>query len=713
MNRASSTQQSTRTRRTAGAAAAAAAAGLTERDARRELPKLIAQIRHHDRLYYQLDTPEITDAAYDALRTRLEAIERKYPALRRADSPSLQVGASPLSVFPKIHHQRPVLSLENVFAETDFQAWLRRTRRMLGLSAHEPMDLVAEPKIDGLTAVCWYENGAFVRGGTRGDGTMGEDVTANLRSVHNLPMRLRGRDGPRAFEVRGEIYMTRADFAALNAQRRAGAQTPFVSARNAAAGSLRQLDSRVTQGRRLRFFAHGWGNVQPPFTGTYSQALRRLARLGVPTNPLMQPCTGDTAQAIYESFQHRRDRLAYEIDGVVFKVDRLDWQGRLGATSHAPRWAVAYKFSGAESRTVLKRIIVQVGRTGVLTPVAELQPVILNGVEIRRATLHNRDYIRRNDIREGDTVQIRRAGEVIPQVIAAVPALRPARSRPFVFPARCPVCGSRVIHAPGEAASRCSGVLVCPAQRVERLRHFVSRDAANIAGLGPKRLAQLAGAGLVKTPADLFRLPRRKDPLKSPLAALPGWNRRSIERLSDTIETCREITLERFIYALGIPGIGIVTAGKLAGAYRSVGAWTSAMRAAREHQSNAYRTLRRVESIGPQIAEELTAFFAENKNRAVLAELLSYMKVRSRTASSSAGGPLSGQVVAFTGQLPGMTRTKARQRALDLGARVTDTISGATDVLIVGARPGSKIGRARKLGVKLLSTEQWRRLCAA
>jgi DNA ligase (NAD+) len=389
-----------------------AAAGMSERDARRDLARLSAQIARHDRLYYQLNAPKIADFAYDALRSRLAAIEQRFPKLRRADSPSLRVGASPLAIFPKIRHQRPVLSLENVLTEAEFQAWLRRTRRLLELPANEPVELVAEPKIDGLTAVCCYESGLFVRGGTRGDGKTGEDVTPNLRGgVRNLPARLKGGDTPRTLEVRGEVYMARADFAALNARRGAGSEALFASPRNAAAGSLRQLDSRVTKRRRLRFFVHGWGNVEPRFTGTYSQALRRFERMGLPINPLMRACTGEMAHAIYTEFHRRRDRLPYEIDGVVFKIDRLDWQERLGVTSHAPRWAVAYKFSGAEAQTVLKRIIVQVGRTGVLTPVAELEPAVINGVEIRRATLHNRDYIRRNDIREGDTVQIRRAGE--------------------------------------------------------------------------------------------------------------------------------------------------------------------------------------------------------------------------------------------------------------------------------------------------------------
>jgi DNA ligase (NAD+) len=684
---------------------------LTERRARRELARLIRQIARHDRLYYQRNAPEITDAAYDALRARLTAIEQSFPALRRADSPSLRIGAAPLAMFPKIRHQQPVLSLENVVTEAEFRAWLLRTRRVLRLAAGEPLELVAEPKIDGLTAVCWYEDAMFMRGGTRGDGRTGEDVTANLRGIRNLPGRLRGADAPRTIEVRGEVYMTRADFAALNAKRRAAAQTLFVSARNAAAGSLRQLDSRVTKRRRLHFFVHGWGNVEPRFAGTYSQALHRLERMGLPINPLMRACTGASAQAIFEAFQRRRARLAYEIDGVVFKIDRLDWQERLGATSHAPRWAVAYKFSGAEAQTILKRIVIQVGRTGILTPVAELEPVVVNGVEIRRATLHNQDYIRRKDIREGDTVQIRRAGEVIPQVIAAIPALRSARSRPFMFPLRCPACDSRVIRHAGEAVCRCSGALVCPAQRVERLRHFVSRDAANIAGLGPKRLAQLVGAGLVKTPADLFRLRLRETTRRSPLAALPGWNGRSIERLSGTLEARREITLDRFIYALGIPQVGLVTAGRLARAYRSVTAWISAMRAAKNRRSDSYRRLCRVASIGPQIADELIAFFAEKRNRAVVSQLLSYMKVRS--VMTAPAGALSGTTVAFTGQLPGMTRAQARQRALDLGARVSDTISRATDVLVVGASPGNKIRHARKLGVRLLSPDQWRKLSAA
>lgn len=684
-------------------------AALTRTQARRELKRLTAEIARHDRYYYQLNAPKITDAEYDALRSRLSDIEQRFPDLRRPDSPSLRVGAPPLDLFPKIHHQTPVLSLDNVFNEPDFRLWLARSRRALGLGAKDALDLVAEPKIDGLTAVCRFENGVFVRGGTRGDGRVGEDVSDNLRCVREVPARLKGEGVPRILEVRGEVYMRRSDFDSLNDRRRKRGETLFVSARNAAAGSLRQLDRRITRQRRLHFFVHGWGAVEPPFTGTYTEVLRHFERMGLTVNPLMQPCTGESAERIYESFQQRRDRLAYEIDGVVFKVDRLAWQDRLGATSHAPRWALAYKFPGSEAQTVLKRIVIQVGRTGALTPVAELEPATLGGVEISRATLHNEDFIRRKDIREGDTVRLRRAGEVIPQVIEPVLALRPRGTRRYSFPQRCPACGSRAVRAPGEAVRRCSGTLVCPAQRMQGLRHFVSRDAANIAQLGPSRLAQLSGAGLIDTPADILRLPAVASQPASPLRSLPGWNRRSIERLCDTIDAQRDITLDRFIYALGIPRVGLVTARALARAYPSVDAWRAAMLARSGRGSKDRRTSGGLASVGPETATELRAFFSEPRNRAVVQELLSLMKVRPLEPAAEAG-PLMGKTLVFTGQIPGMTRAQARRTALDLGAHVGDTVSRSTDMLVVGARPGSKLDRARKLGIDTLSAEEWRQL---
>ena len=480
---------------------------LSEAEAEAELARLANEMARHDRLYYRDDAPELSDAEYDALRQRNIALERRFPALIRPDSPSLRVGAAPAEAFGKVTHAVPMLSLDNAMAEEEVREFVARIRRFLNLPADAPLDFVAEPKIDGLSCSLRYEDGWLVRGATRGDGTVGEDVTANVRTIRDIPQRLEGDDPPRVLEVRGEVYMERADFLQLNERRLAKGEPPFMNPRNAGAGSLRQLDSKITAERRLRFFAYAWGEADPPIQGTYSGFLDRLKTMGFRVNPETSHCTTtDELLAYQQRIAERRHALPYDIDGVVDKLDRIDLQERLGFVGRAPRWAIAHKFAAQQAETVLNAISIQVGRTGALTPVAELAPITVGGVVVSRATLHNQDYIEAKDIRVGDTVVIQRAGDVIPQVVEVVLARRPADAAPFTFPDHCPQCGSLAVRPEGEAIRRCTGGLICPAQLAERLRHFVARDAFDIEGLGRKQVPQLLEAGLIKSPVDLFRL---------------------------------------------------------------------------------------------------------------------------------------------------------------------------------------------------------------
>ncbi|MFQ5985316.1 MAG: NAD-dependent DNA ligase LigA [Alphaproteobacteria bacterium] len=686
---------------------------LTREDASAELARLAKEIAEHDRLYYQDAAPVIGDAEYDALRRRNAAIESRFPDLVRADSPSHRVGAPPVEAFAKVTHSRPMLSLDNALEAQEVREFFQRVRRFLGLEPDAPVEVVAEPKIDGLSASARYESGRFVLGATRGDGQVGEDVTANLRTVRDVPLRLAAEDVPKVLEVRGEAYMTHADFAALNAEREAAGESLFANPRNAAAGSLRQLDSRITAKRRLHFFAYAWGEVTPPFEGTHWDALMRLKRLGFRVNPSTRPCDGEQeALALYEDIARGRVELGYDIDGVVYKVNRLDWQERLGTVSRAPRWALAYKFPAEQARTVLTRIAVQVGRTGALTPVAELEPVNVGGAMVSRATLHNEDEIRRKDIREGDAVVVQRAGDVIPQVVAVEHSRRPKGSRPFDFPTTCPACGSRAVREEGEAVRRCTGGLVCPAQAVERLRHFVSRDAFDIEGLGEKQSAAFWEDGLIRTPGDLFRL-RAEDGRRGPrLKDREGWGEVSAGNLFAAIEARREIPLERFIYALGIRQVGQATARLLAKNYGSLEAWVSAMMEAQDRTSPAYAELSAIDTIGPKVADDILNFFAEPHNREALEDLASEVRV-SDFAAPEAVSPLAGKTVVFTGTLDTMTRSEAKARAEALGAKVAGSVSSKTDFVVIGAEAGSKAETARALGVKVVSEAEWLKLLRA
>ncbi|HTO80963.1 MAG TPA: NAD-dependent DNA ligase LigA [Methylomirabilota bacterium] len=680
---------------------------LTAAQATDELARLAAEIARHDRLYHQQDAPEISDAEYDALRRRNDAIEARFPKLRREDSPSLRVGAAPASGFAKVTHARPMLSLDNAFDEEDAREFVARIRRFLGLKDDQEVELVAEPKIDGLSASLRYEGGAFVQGATRGDGTVGEDVTANLKTIQDIPRKLKGKHIPKVLEVRGEIYMRRDDFMKLNAERTAAGEAVYANPRNFAAGSVRQIDPAMTAARPLRFFAYAWGEVSEPVAETHWDFLQHLKAWGFAVNPLAKRCPDiDAALAFYREVGDGRAKLPYEIDGVVYKVNRFDWQARLGMVSRAPRWALAHKFPAERAQTILNAITIQVGRTGALTPVANLEPITVGGVVVSRATLHNEDEIARKDIREGDTVIIQRAGDVIPQVVAVVPEKRPRGSKPFVFPDRCPVCNSHAVREEGEAVRRCTGGLICAAQAVERLKHFVSRNAFDIDGLGDKRIDELWKEGWLKTPAAIFRLHEHE----AELVEREGWGKQSVAKLMQAVEARRTIPLERFIYALGIPQVGEATARLMAKNYGSLPAWRDAMIAAQDSDGAAFQELDNIEGIGPSLAADLVAFFAEPHNLDVLEDLTAEVEVKDFVAPKTTGSPIAGKTVVFTGELTAMTRSEAKARAEALGAKVASSVSKKTDYVVVGADAGSKAAKAKELGLTTLSEDDWLKL---
>lgn len=679
------------------------AEALGRAEAERELERLAAEIARHDALYHQKDAPEISDAEYDALRQRNDAIEARFPDLVRPDSPSHRVGAKPAEEFAEVRHRRPMLSLQNAFSEDDVREFFERVRRFLAIPAGDPVECVAEPKIDGLSASLRYERGAFVLGATRGDGETGEDVTRNLSTLKDVPKTLKGRNPPDVLEVRGEVYFGRKDFLALNERRKAREEPPFANPRNAAAGSVRQLDPGITARRPLRFFAYSWGEVTAMPVKTQRDFLQRLTAWGFHVNPRATLCRDvDEALAFYRAIGEERAALDYDIDGVVYKINRLDWQARLGEVSRAPRWALAHKFPAERAQTLLKSITIQVGRTGTLTPVAELEPVTVGGVVVSRATLHNEDEIARKDVREGDTVVIQRAGDVIPQVVEVVKAKRPKKSRAFVFPDQCPECGSLAVRPEGEAARRCTGGLNCPAQAVERLRHFVSRAAFDIEGLGYKHIEAFFADGLLRGPVDIFRLKDRAADLRE----REGWGEQSVKNLLEAIDTRRRIGLDRFIYALGIRQVGEATARLLAKHYLSLDAWRAAMVEAQDEGSEAYRDLTSIDGIGPAVAADILAFFAEDHNRETLDALADEIEVEA-FARPSATSPIAGKTVVFTGTLERMTRHEAKARAEALGAKVAGSVSSKTDYVVAGPGAGSKLKNAANLGVAVLTEEEW------
>jgi DNA ligase (NAD+) len=695
--------------------AATAVEALTEEKARDELARLATEIRRHDRLYHTEDAPEISDADYDALRRRNAAIEARFPELIRDDSPSRRVGAAPAAGFAKVTHSRPMLSLENAFEEADVREFFAGIRNFFrrtateALVAEDKIEIMAEPKIDGLSMGLTYRHGRLMQGATRGDGVTGENVTANIRTLKTVPETLKGAGWPELIEIRGEVYMERKGFFTLNEERAAEGEPVFANPRNAAAGSLRQLDSSITARRPLLFFAYAWGETSAPFAGTHEEALNRFRSWGFTVNPRSRLCRGvDQALAYYREIAAERVELPYDIDGVVYKVNDLALQERLGMVSRAPRWAVAQKFPAQQAQTILRDISVQVGRQGNLTPVAMLEPITVGGVVVQRATLHNEDEIARKDVRIGDTVVVQRAGDVIPQIVGVVIERRPKDARPFEFPDHCPICGSLAVREPGQVARRCTGGLICAAQAVERLRHFVSRHCFDIEGLGEKHITAFWQDGLIKQPGDIFRL----DP--AVIGKREGWGELSARNLKAAIDQRRRISLERFINALGIPQVGQATARLLARHYRSLAAWRREMEAAHDPDSEAFATLVDIGGIGESMAADVIGFFAEPHNRAVLDDLLREVTVLDWAGPTvRAASPLAGKTIVFTGSLASMSRSEAKARAEALGANVTSSVSAKTDYVVAGADPGSKATKAAALGVKLLDEADWLALASA
>lgn len=668
---------------------------------------LSAEIARHDVAYHQKDDPEISDAEYDALRRELEALEAAHPALVSLFGVSHQVGAKAASGFKKVRHRVPMLSLGNVFTEADVDDFYSRIRRFLGLADDVPVRLLAEQKIDGLSLSLRYENGRLEQAATRGDGEEGEDVTANVMTVASIPKTLPD-DAPRSLDVRGEIYMTKTAFAALNAQQEALGKPVFANPRNAAAGSLRQLDCKITASRSLAFFGYAVGYSSAPVSDSQQGVRDRLSAWGfdVPKPSIVTDKREDIL-AFYADVQMLRAGLPYDIDGIVYKVDELGWQDRLGFVTRAPRWAVAHKFPAERAITTVKDIVIQVGRTGVLTPVAELEPVNVGGVMVSRATLHNEDEIARKDIRIGDSVTIQRAGDVIPQVLGFLPEKRPADSQPYRFPHQCPVCGSHAIREEGEVARRCTGGLICGAQAVERLRHFVSRGAMDIEGMGERIIQAFWDEGMVRTPADIFRLEERDQGSLTPLRAREGWGAQSARNLFDAISARRSVPLDKFIFALGIRQVGEATAKKLAAHYLNIEALKAAMLKAVDETSEAYADLLSIEDVGPSVADDLIGFFTEPQNLVMLDDLLAYVTPQNFVPPDYSGSKVAGKTVVFTGSLAKLTRDEAKAQAERLGAKVSGSVSGKTDYVVAGEDAGSKLKKARELGVTVLSEDEW------
>lgn len=679
---------------------------LSPMEAMLELEILAKEIAYHDEKYHGEDSPEISDAEYDLLRKRNESIEKFYPHLMRKDSPSLKVGSSTLDKFEKVQHSVPMLSLGNAFSGEDMVEFDERVKRFLG--TQQNISYWAEPKIDGLSCSLRYVDGILVQAATRGDGETGENVTNNIRTIKDIPQKLNA-PFPTVLEIRGEIYMSKNDFIALNKEQEENGKKIFANPRNAAAGSLRQLDSSITAKRPLRFFGYALGETSANFQiGTQEELRQHIEQWGfIPNNPT-QLCTSlDDIEAYYKKMEEFRPLLHYDIDGIVYKVNEIPLQIRLGFVSRAPRWAIARKFPAEKSQTILKNISIQVGRTGALTPVAELEPVGVGGVMVSRATLHNEDELERKDIRVGDTVIIQRAGDVIPQIIGHIPEKRPHNAPKFVFPTHCPECGSVAIREEGEVVRRCTGGLICPAQAVERLKHFVSKYAFDIEGLGDKIIKEFYEEKLVLTPADIFKIKEKNTTLKNPLETRDGWGEKSVDKLFIAIEQKRTISLDRFIYALGIRQIGQATAKKLAIQYQSLNALQTEMIKAYDKDSQAYQDLISIDDIGPAVADDLIGFFQEPQNIDILADLQNELTIEDFIYEVDTNNPVSGKTVVFTGTLEKLSRDEAKAQAERLGAKVGSAVSAKTDFVVAGEKSGSKLKKAQELGVPVLSEDEW------
>jgi DNA ligase (NAD+) len=679
--------------------------------ARAEHERLGDEIAAHDRRYYQEDAPSVSDAEYDALRRRYEELEKAHPELAGEGSLSARVGAAPSEKFAKVRHAVPMLSLGNIFADEEVAEFCARVRRFLGMDESAPLAVTAEPKIDGLSCAITYRDGELARAATRGDGFEGEDVTANVKAVKAIPRRLHG--APALLEVRGEIYLRHDDFAAINARQAAAGKPVFANPRNSAAGSLRQLDASVTAERPLQFFAYAWGEVSEDFAATQHGAIAAFARFGLPVNPLTRLCrTAEEMLERYRAIEAERARLGYDIDGVVYKVDDLALQRRLGFVSRSPRWAVAHKFPAERATTRVEAIEIQVGRTGALTPVAKLHPVTVGGVVVSNATLHNEDEIARLDVRVGDTVHVQRAGDVIPQVIDVVRDEAHGHRAKFVFPEVCPACGSAALREIDEKTGkqdvvrRCTGKLVCPAQAAEGLKHFCSRNAFDIEGLGDKQIDLFFARGRIRTAADIFTLQRRDGEGAPPLREWDGFGETSARNLFAAIEARREIAFNRFLYALGIRHVGETNARRLARHFGDL----DALRAAASGP-DAAAALSGIDGIGPAVVESLIDFFSEPHNARALDALVAEVTIAPMPAQA-AGHPLAGKTVVFTGSLERMTRDEAKALAERLGAKVSGSISAKTDLVVAGPGAGSKLVKARELDIETIDEEEWLRRAA-
>jgi len=690
---------------------------LSEEEAKAELARLADLLGRANAAYHTQDAPDLSDAEYDRLKRRNQAIEERFPGLKRADSPSDKVGAAPAEGFGKVRHDVAMLSLGNAFEDEDVVDFDARIRKYLGLPGGTPLAFTAEPKIDGLSLSLRYENGDLVQAATRGDGAVGENVTANARTIDTIPTRIKG--APALLEVRGEVYMRHDDFDALNARQTANGGKTFANPRNAAAGSLRQLDAEITRARPLAFFAYAWGALSAPLAETQFQAIERLKAFGFDTNPLTTLCDGPQEMiAHYRKIEEQRATLGYDIDGVVYKVNDLALQDRLGFRSTTPRWAIAHKFPAELAWTRLEDITIQVGRTGALSPVARLHPVTVGGVVVSNATLHNEDYIKGldskgariregKDIRVGDWVQVYRAGDVIPKIADVDLGKRPEDARAYIYPTTCPECGSDAIREEGDAVRRCTGGLICPAQAVEKLKHFVSRAAFDIDGLGAKQVEQFYADGWIAEPADIFTLKARYGSGMQQLKNREGWGEKSADKLFQAIEDKRKIPLSRLIFALGIRHVGEAASNLIAQHYGSWTAFEAAMGHAKSGDGPAWDDLIGVDGVGQVMAQSLVSTFAQEAERASIDRLVAELSVQDVARPDTEGSPVAGKTVVFTGTLEKMTRAEAKARAERLGAKVSGSVSAKTDILVAGPGAGSKAKKAADLGIQTLDEDGW------
>jgi len=686
-------------------------ASLSEKEAGKKLEALYEQIAYHNRRYHELDAPEISDAEYDKFFQEALGIERQFPSLKRSDAPTNRVGSDVGSEaqnkFEKVSHKFPMLSLENAFDEEGVADFIARARKLLNLPLHAPLEIVAEPKIDGLSASLHYEKGRLVLGVTRGDGLMGENITHTIRTIQNIPQSLKGLTYPEILEVRGEVFLSKEAFAQLNHTREEEGLPLFANPRNAAAGSVRQLDAAIAAKRPLQFFAY---SLATPNLNVNSQqeTLELLKNWGFSVADNIQLCHSlEEVIRYYKGMNEKRASLAYDIDGVVYKINATEIQEKMGFVARAPRWALAHKFPAEQGETILKAITIQVGRTGVLTPVGELHPINIGGVLVSRATLHNADELQRKDIRVGDRVVIQRAGDVIPQVVRVLKNNSAHRADPFLFPSTCPVCGSLVIREDNEVATRCTGNFKCTAQIKEKLNHFVSRHAFDIEGLGGKSIDFFWETHLITNPIDIFTLQDRDAQSLTPLRNFPGWGQKSAENLFQAIEEKRHIAFDRFLYALGIHHIGRVTAKIIAHHYKTVEDWNDAMIRLHDESLEEFQNLLSIDSIGPTIATSLMVFFKEPSNRTLVNDLITLLDIRPMTSIETEAAPLAGKTILFTGTLQSMTREDAKTQAEQLGAKVTNAISPKTHILVVGENPGSKLEKAKELNITILSENEW------